>query len=108
MFRTPLKAFDFSRDLCGDTGSPDIRVRAGLHTGMVEIRDNDVFGQAVNYAARIVGVGKEPVIYVSKAVMDELDAQKAKSHANVKWETLKKVELKGIQGQHTVWFTSSF
>ena len=34
-----------------------LRVRAGLHAGVVERRDNDYFGTAVNRAARIMGVG---------------------------------------------------
>ena len=35
------------------TGGVPLRVRCGLHLGVVEHRDNDFFGTAVNRAARI-------------------------------------------------------
>lgn len=45
----------------------DVRVRAGLHTGPAEQRDNDYFGPTLNRAARIMGLGRGGHVLVSTA-----------------------------------------
>jgi len=47
-----------------------LRVRAGLHTGEVELRGDDVAGLAVNAAARIMGEAHPSEILVSRVVTD--------------------------------------
>jgi class 3 adenylate cyclase len=49
-----------------------IRVRCGLHLGVVERRDNDYFGTPVNRTARIMSVAHGGQILVSQAVVDEV------------------------------------
>ena len=49
-----------------------LRVRAGLHLGMVERRDDDLFGSAVNRAARIMKAAHGGQILVSQAVVDKV------------------------------------
>ena len=49
-----------------------IRVRCGLHMGVVERRDNDYFGTPVNRTARIMSVAHGGQILVSQAVVDEV------------------------------------
>jgi len=49
-----------------------IRVRCGLHMGIVERRDNDYFGTPVNRTARIMSVAHGGQILVSQAVVDEV------------------------------------
>jgi len=49
-----------------------IRVRCGLHAGVVERRDNDIFGTPVNRTARIMSVAHGGQILVSQAVVDEI------------------------------------
>ena len=46
-----------------------LRVRCGLHAGIVERRDNDYFGAAVNRAARIMGAAHGGQILLSQAVV---------------------------------------
>jgi len=48
----------------------ELRVRAGLHLGMVERRNDDLFGSAVNRAARIMKAAHGGQILVSQAVVD--------------------------------------
>ena len=50
------------------TGGVSLRVRCGLHAGVVERRDNDFFGSAVNRAARIMGAAHGGQVLVSQAV----------------------------------------
>lgn len=48
----------------------DISVRAGLHTGEVELRGDDVAGVAVHIAERISGLAAADEILVSRTVVD--------------------------------------
>ena len=52
------------------TATIPLRVRAGLHLGMVERRDDDLFGSAVNRAARIMKAAHGGQVLVSQAVAD--------------------------------------
>ncbi|HUO39621.1 MAG TPA: adenylate/guanylate cyclase domain-containing protein, partial [Mycobacterium sp.] len=53
------------RDTVGDLGLP---IRAGLHTGEVEMVDNDVHGIAVHIAARIMALAGPGEVLVSGAI----------------------------------------
>ena len=54
------------------TNGVALRVRCGLHAGAVERRDNDYFGNAVNRAARIMGVAHGGQIILSQAFVDRV------------------------------------
>jgi class 3 adenylate cyclase len=47
-----------------------IRLRAGLHTGEIEIRPTDVLGIAVHTANRIATLAEPSEILVSRTVVD--------------------------------------
>ncbi len=49
-----------------------LRVRCGLHAGVVEHRDNDYFGSAVNRAARIMSAAHGGQVLLSQAVVDDV------------------------------------
>jgi class 3 adenylate cyclase len=51
-------------------GDIDVQIRAGLHTGEVELRDGDVGGIAVHIAARIMAAAGPGEIVVSRTVRD--------------------------------------
>jgi predicted ATPase/class 3 adenylate cyclase len=53
-------------------GGVPLRVRCGLHLGVVERRDNDFFGSAVNCAARIMAAAHGGQMIVSQAVVDRV------------------------------------
>ena len=55
------------RDVLQDLGMP---IRAGVHTGEVEVTDQDVRGIAVHIAARVAGVAKANEVVVSRTVKD--------------------------------------
>ncbi len=54
------------------TGGISLRVRCGLHAGIVERRDNDFFGSPVNRAARIMSAAHGGQVLLSQAVVDGL------------------------------------
>jgi len=58
-------------DPAATNGIP-IRVRCGLHLGVVEHRNNDYFGTPVNRTARIMSVAHGGQILLSQAVVDEI------------------------------------
>ncbi|HEY3237087.1 MAG TPA: tetratricopeptide repeat protein, partial [Polyangiaceae bacterium] len=49
-----------------------LRVRAGLHLGIVERRDDDLFGSPVNRAARIMKAAHGGQVLLSQAVVDDV------------------------------------
>ena len=61
-------AVDFQEALKGE----DFRLRAGIHMGEVILKDNDVFGAAVNIAARIEPKARPGGISVSKIVKNQI------------------------------------
>jgi predicted ATPase/class 3 adenylate cyclase len=52
------------------TNGVALRVRCGLHAGVVERRDNDYFGSPVNRAARIMSAAHAGQVLLSQAVVD--------------------------------------
>ncbi|MEP7083486.1 MAG: tetratricopeptide repeat protein, partial [Betaproteobacteria bacterium] len=76
VFRNPLDAVGAALDLQLAMADPDatggtvLRVRCGMHAGVVEHRDNDYFGTPVNRAARIMSAAHGGQIIVSKAVFE--------------------------------------
>src|SRR5512132_3010734 len=49
-----------------------LRVRCGLHVGMIERRDDDVFGNPVNRAARIMKAAQGGQALVSQGIVDQV------------------------------------
>jgi predicted ATPase/class 3 adenylate cyclase len=54
------------------TNDVALRVRCGLHKGVVERRDNDFFGPPVNRAARIMSAAHGGQVLLSRAVVDSV------------------------------------
>ena len=54
------------------TAGVTLKVRCGLHAGVVEQRDNDYFGTAVNRASRITSVAHGGQLLLSSAVADRV------------------------------------
>jgi class 3 adenylate cyclase len=55
--------------------APELRMelRMGVHLGPVVIRDGDVFGEAINLAARIEALARPGTLYVSETVVNEVE-----------------------------------
>src|SRR5271169_617144 len=77
-FDDPLEALNATVTLQQALGDPNqthgisFRVRAGLHLGIVERRDNDIFGSPVNRAARIMKAAHGGQILLSQALVDRV------------------------------------
>src|SRR5438552_7448749 len=59
----------------GNSGKPDaeqLRLRAAFNLGPVMIKNNDLFGDAVNLCSRMMGVGQPDQILISRSMIDRL------------------------------------
>lgn len=74
-----------------------IRIRAGVHTGEVEIVPNDVRGVAVHTAARILSLAEPGEILVSGTTHDLLNG------SGLRFVDRGSHELKGLTGERSVW-----
>jgi class 3 adenylate cyclase/pimeloyl-ACP methyl ester carboxylesterase len=69
-FDGPSAAIEAARAIRDRVAAFDIEVRAGVHTGEVELRNGDVGGIGVHIGARITGVAGPGEILVSRTVKD--------------------------------------
>ena len=101
-FRTASEALDFALALNRNPGQEQIRVRAGIHVGPVEIEGEDAFGSMVNYCFRVISCPEGPDIWASDRAYVDISQRKAKAHRDLKWQE-HRIELKGFPGEQLLW-----
>jgi class 3 adenylate cyclase len=69
-FDGPARAVRCAAELLAAAAQQGITLRAGLHTGEIEIRPTDVTGIAVHIANRIAALADPSEILVSRTVVD--------------------------------------
>jgi class 3 adenylate cyclase len=69
-FDSPGRALKCAGELSGSLHSAGIDIRAGLHTGEVERRGEDVGGIAVHIGARVMGEAGPGEVLCSRTVRD--------------------------------------
>jgi class 3 adenylate cyclase len=102
-FRSAAAALDYARALCADPGPAQLRLRAGIHIGPLQIEKGDVFGRTVNFAARVVGAIKGAEIWLSEQAKADIDVLGARRHEELEWRRHEGTELKGFVGVYTLW-----
>lgn len=96
-FDGPGRAVQCARAYTEKASDLGIEVRAGLHTGEIEIRDDDIGGAAVHAAARIEEAAPPGEVLVSRTVVDLMVGNDA-----VRFEELGGQALKGLPGEWTL------
>jgi class 3 adenylate cyclase len=76
----------------------DIRVRMGIHMGTSVRRGDDLFGRNVAMAARVAGLAAGGEVLISEPVHQAVDGV-----PDIGFGPPREVELKGLQGRHTVY-----
>jgi adenylate cyclase len=76
----------------------DIRVRIGVHMGTSVRRGDDLFGRNVAMAARVAGLAEGGEVLISEPVR-----QAVGKLPGAEFGLPRDVELKGLQGKHTVY-----
>jgi adenylate cyclase len=74
VFRTADEALKFALAFQENTGDSRIRIRVGIHVGAVRIIENDIYGSAVNFTARVVGWPREEWIALSNYAKTEIES----------------------------------
>lgn len=69
-FDGPARAIRAALELPGALAPIGVQIRAGLHTGEVELRGDDVGGIAVHIAARVMAAAGPDEVLVSRTVTD--------------------------------------
>jgi class 3 adenylate cyclase len=78
-----------------------LRLRAGVHTGEVEVRGSDLGGLAVHIAARITALARDGEVLVSRTVKDLL------AGSGVRFDDRGEQKLKGVPGTWRLYGASS-
>jgi class 3 adenylate cyclase len=102
-FRTAVEALNFALELSSHTGHESVRIRAAVHVGPVRIEEEDAFGSAVNFAARVGSLAKGAEIWISDRAKRDIDLEKAAAHEGLRWKKRPGCDLKGIPGEQTLW-----
>jgi class 3 adenylate cyclase len=92
-FDSPARAIRCAVALAEDLGGLGIEIRAGLHTGEIELRNGDVGGIGVHIAARVMAVAAPGEILVSRTVHDLV------AGSGIRLRDRGTHRLKGVQGQ---------
>ncbi|MFZ0014468.1 MAG: adenylate/guanylate cyclase domain-containing protein [Acidimicrobiia bacterium] len=71
----------------------DVRIRAGIHTGEIEMRDGELGGLAVHIASRVMGAADSGGIMVSSVVKDLVVG------SPLQFESRGLFQLKGVPGE---------
>ncbi len=94
-FGTAVEAVDCAMALQQALSShphEDLQVRIGIHLGDVVDEAGDLFGTAVNVAARLEGIAQPGGIVVSAAVRDAIAGKLSTSFLDLGLKTLKNIE----------------
>jgi class 3 adenylate cyclase len=91
-FDSPGRSIECAIAIREVLGALDIDVRAGIHTGEIEVRGNDVAGMSVHIAARVSAIAGPNEVLVSSTVKDLVIG------SNVEFADRGEHELKGVPG----------
>ena len=104
-FRTADDALQFALNFRSDTGDARIAIRVGIHVGPVRIKDDDIYGLMVNYAARLshVQVRGDTGIFLSDSAKANIEAEYGSTQKDFDLRPVSDANLKGFPPGETVW-----
>jgi len=91
-FDGPARGMHAAEAICTGARRLGIEVRAGLHTGEVELRGDDVSGIAVHIAQRVSALARPSEVLVSRTVVDLV------AGSAIEFDDRGEHELKGVGG----------
>mgnify|MGYP005812012783 CR=1 FL=1 len=97
VFDGPTRAVECARAIATEMPALGIEVRAGLHTGEVELMGDDVGGIAVHVAARIATIAGPGVVLASRTVRD------LAAGSGIEFESRGRHALKGVAEEWDVY-----
>jgi class 3 adenylate cyclase len=100
-FGGPSSAIEAARAVRESVAGLDLAIRAGIHTGEVELRRDDVGGIAVHIGARIAALAGPGEILVSRTVKDLVTG------SGLDFEDRAEHDLKGVPGSWQLYALSN-
>jgi class 3 adenylate cyclase len=91
-FDGPARAISCARAIVDEASALGLTVRAGLHTGEVELRGDDIGGLAVHIGARVAQSAGPAEVLVSRTVVDLV------AGSGLRFEDRGEHELRGVDG----------
>ncbi|MGZ6601688.1 MAG: BTAD domain-containing putative transcriptional regulator [Solirubrobacteraceae bacterium] len=91
-FNGPARAIDCACAMRDAVRMLGIQIRVGIHTGEVELRDNDIGGIGVHISARVAALARPAEILVSQTVTDLV------AGSGIRFDERGPHELKGVPG----------
>jgi class 3 adenylate cyclase len=92
-FDGPARAIRCAASVAEAMGSLGLQIRAGLHTGELEVMDGDLGGLAVHIASRVMGAAAPNEVLVSGTVKDLVVG------SGIDFEDRGERELRGVPGE---------
>jgi pimeloyl-ACP methyl ester carboxylesterase len=92
-FSGPARGIEAARSIADEVHGLGIDIRAGLHTGELELRDGDVGGMAVHIGARVAARADANEVLVSSTVKDLVVG------SGIEFADRGAAELKGVPGE---------
>jgi class 3 adenylate cyclase len=92
-FSGPARGISAARSIVEQLHPLELDVRAGLHTGEVELRNGDVGGMAVHIGARVAAQAQPGEVLVSSTVKDLVVG------SGIEFAERGRAELKGVPGE---------
>lgn len=96
-FEGPARAVRCAQAICQAVRSLGIEVRAGVHTGEVELRGEDIGGIAVHIGQRVSALAGPGEVLVSRTVTDLV------AGSGLQFEERGERELKGVPGKWPIY-----
>lgn len=92
-FDGPARAIRCGQAIAEEARNIGIEIRAGLHTGEIELRGDDIGGVAVHFASRVMGYAGPNEVVASRTVKDLV------AGSGLTFTTIGEKALKGIPGE---------
>jgi class 3 adenylate cyclase/dihydrofolate reductase len=100
-FDAPTRALRCALELTDSLAELGLSIRAAIHTGEIEIRDDDIGGIGVHVAARAVGLAGEGQVVVTRTVRD------LATGTDLVFNPVGSVGLRGVPGEWELYAASS-
>ena len=97
VFDSPTRAVRCATSMVAASRAMGIEIRAGVHTGEVELVGDDVRGIAVHVAARVIALGGPGDVLLTTTTADLVEG------SGLQLEDAGSHELKGLSGTRQVW-----
>lgn len=100
-FDGPTRAVECAAAVTADSSLPEIEVRAGLHTGELELMGDDIGGISVHVAARVCALAGAGQVLASRTVRD------LTAGSGIGFEQFGRHRLKGVPDEWDLYEVSS-